>query len=437
MPWILSDDSGRMPLSFLKLLVYNDGKFQEERGFFMFTVILEKNILFYLMVAAGVVSILAKLVSRMTIRRLTRAAENMSKSNHRLMKLIRAKFEHATMVSDKVQNVDAFVDKYLFEYKVWGLRVHSWRELEKQMIVVSGLIAAVGFVWSYNLAGMLGDALYYSAGGIAEMIALYLIYQWGDESHAWNLIHIYIVDFLENVCAHKMSKAYRDTADGRGSEATQRLAGEELRGQPGETRRISSDERITGREIPQRAEYAKGEELREKERQGAYDRERGAVQEAERGGAYDRAHGAAQEAERGGAYDRGHSAVQEAERGGAYDRGHSAVQEAERRSIYDRERGTMQGQDRETLRNQIRESLGGKADELLRNAGRDPARGQAGETLRVTESERSSGEELPQRAEYAEDPAMAIQIDEARKNMERDAEERKILIREILEQYLA
>lgn len=52
-------------------------------------------------------------------------------SLHPLMKLVRAKFEHACMVSDKVQNIRAFVDKYMYEYKVLWIKLHSWRQMEK------------------------------------------------------------------------------------------------------------------------------------------------------------------------------------------------------------------------------------------------------------------------------------------------------------------
>ena len=62
-----------------------------------------------------------------------------------LMRLVRAKFEHACMISDTVENVGVFVDKYLYEYKVCGLRLHSLRRLEKMcsgLLIVTGLAGA-------------------------------------------------------------------------------------------------------------------------------------------------------------------------------------------------------------------------------------------------------------------------------------------------------
>ena len=90
------------------------------------------KIIFYAMGVLLGVSLLAKLITTFTIRKMVKEAAEIQKSNHKLMKLVKAKFEHASMVSDRVQNVEAFVDKYLYEYKVCGIRLHSWQNVPKR-----------------------------------------------------------------------------------------------------------------------------------------------------------------------------------------------------------------------------------------------------------------------------------------------------------------
>ncbi len=335
--------------------------FQEGRGFFMFTVILEKNLLFYLMAAVGAIGIIGKLVFGSAIRRLAKAAENMSKSEHCLMKLIRAKYEHASMVSDKVQNVDAFVDKYLFEYKTWGLKLHTWRQLEKQMIWLSGVIAAVGAAGSYGAAGIDGALRYYAAAGIAEMILLYLLYQWGDEAHTWNMIHTYIVDYLENVCAHRMSKLYHNPAQGGAQELEAGMPGQPV--------------------------FAANADEPMRERKGSYyelPREDGILFTG----------GRKREDPDGGFPGNAQK--------GFTDQKYFAGQEKLREQDEKRSSAASREQRREAAREKVREAVIGTDN-----------------TKKMDES------------------ALAIQLDEARKNMEKDSEERKVIIREILEQYLA
>lgn len=111
-------------------------------------VVTGTNIVYYMMIAIGAIGVLAKAVNQITLRRLVRAAGNMPKSTHKLIKLVRAKYEHALMLHDRVENAEAFVEKYIYEYRGFLLRIHTWRQLELQSIWFSGILAAFGgIVW--------------------------------------------------------------------------------------------------------------------------------------------------------------------------------------------------------------------------------------------------------------------------------------------------
>lgn len=115
---------------------------------------MDKKLLFVLMGILTGLGVVDKCIVSMMMKRMVEAAGSMSKSNHPLMRLVRAKFEHACMISDTVENVGVFVDKYLYEYKVCGLRLHTLRRLEKicaGLLIVTGL---VGAGLSYQVYGM-------------------------------------------------------------------------------------------------------------------------------------------------------------------------------------------------------------------------------------------------------------------------------------------
>ena len=130
----------------------------------------------------------------------------MSKSNHPLMRLVRAKFEHACMISDTVENVGVFVDKYLYEYKVCGLRLHSLRRLEKMcsgLLIVTGL-AGAGI--TCQVYGMGDEALRMGAAGCGLGILVWLFHLTTDENYCMEMAKNYMVDYLENVCLRKYEK---------------------------------------------------------------------------------------------------------------------------------------------------------------------------------------------------------------------------------------
>ena len=120
----------------------------------MLEVILEGRILYVLMGIVAAVGILSKIAVNLSLKRLVWAAGNMNKSNHPLMRLVKAKFEHACMVSDTVENVGVFVEKYLYEYRVLGLRLHTLRRMEKICALGCLILGALGMAGWYALEGM-------------------------------------------------------------------------------------------------------------------------------------------------------------------------------------------------------------------------------------------------------------------------------------------
>jgi hypothetical protein len=176
-------------------------------------LVADTNIIFYLMIVVGVIGVLGKIVNQFTLRRMVKAAGGMAKSTHKLMKLVRAKYEHSCMIHDAVDNVGAFVEKYIYEYRGFIFRIHTWRQFQIQSIWFTGALAACGAVSSYVVYGV-GEKVYqYIAVGAAEMIALFVISQLSDEGYKIKAAKNYMVDYLENVCAHRYKKAKQTEKD--------------------------------------------------------------------------------------------------------------------------------------------------------------------------------------------------------------------------------
>ena len=123
------------------------------------------NVIFYLMAVIGVLGVLAKLVNHLTLRRLVKAAGNMPKSTHKLIKLVRAKYEHACTIHDSVENIDAIVEKYIYEYRGFLFRIHTWRQIELLSVWFSGILAALGASAHYLSFGFTESVYQYIAAG--------------------------------------------------------------------------------------------------------------------------------------------------------------------------------------------------------------------------------------------------------------------------------
>lgn len=172
----------------------------------MLKALFTERVLFYLAAGFLFLAMIAQGIVAVSLKRLNSAAQDMGKSNHALMKLLRAKYEHACMVHDKVQNVRAFVDKYVYEYRVCGLRFYSWRRMK---VICTGLFTflcvfgAFG-AYSFGMANMeVAKYLVYGSIGTLFMTVLHLLM---DEEYRMKAAKVYMIDFLGNTYAHRYEK---------------------------------------------------------------------------------------------------------------------------------------------------------------------------------------------------------------------------------------
>lgn len=166
------------------------------------------EIIFYVMGILLGVSLLAKLISTITIRKMVKEAAEIQKSNHKLMKLIKAKFEHASLVSDRVQNVGAFVDKYLYEYKVFGIRLNTWRGVPLKGLLLILILGVFSVCESIRMEGFSKATVGYLQWTGIYILLLLLIQFVSGEKTRLQAARNYMVEYLENVCIHRYAKKH-------------------------------------------------------------------------------------------------------------------------------------------------------------------------------------------------------------------------------------
>ena len=204
----------------------------------MLETIVKQEIIFYVMGILMVLGILSNLVSHFTVRRMVKAASEIQKSNHKLMRLVKAKFEHASMISDKVQNVEAFVDKYIYEYKILGMRLRGWCSFSKKVLWMIGILGVFAIFESYRMEGVSDLMLQYVQWtGIFVMFLLLLGFV-AEETSRLNAAKNYMVEYLENVCIHryaKMNQTAEETSEDSSENKEEEKEVEEVSAEAAET----------------------------------------------------------------------------------------------------------------------------------------------------------------------------------------------------------
>ena len=175
----------------------------------MLEVMLDRHVIYVLMGMSTFAGVVSKVVVGRTLRKLVAAAESMGKSNHPLMRLVRAKFEHTCMISEKVENVGVFVDKYLYEYRVGGVRLHAWRRLQMAGAGLCLILGGVGAIISYRIKGATEQTAMIGGTGVALALIVFLVHMLTDEEYRLEAVRNYMVDYLENIYQHRYEKTYK------------------------------------------------------------------------------------------------------------------------------------------------------------------------------------------------------------------------------------
>ena len=244
----------------------------------MLELMLDRHVIYVLMGMSAFAGVVSKVVVGRTLRKLVAAAESMGKSNHPLMRLVRAKFEHTCMISEKVENVGVFVDKYLYEYRVGGVRLHAWRRLQMAGAGLCLILGGVGAIISYRIKGATEQTAMIGGTGVALALIVFLAHMLTDEEYRLEAVRNYMVDYLENIYQHRYEKTYKKEVlaeEARSEEAriaesarTQENAGmtkntrmpEEAR--MGENTRMPEEARIReNTRMPENAGTAEGDNL--------------------------------------------------------------------------------------------------------------------------------------------------------------------------------
>lgn len=180
----------------------------------MLESIFYSGIIYYVMVGFIIGGVISKCIASITLGRFLKEASNMSKSTHGLMKLVKAKFEHACMVNDHVENVEVFIEKYLHEYRILGLPLYGWQRARKIFGAFLGITIFLTAFYIYYAEGLTNILLQEGEGanvtgitvGLVSLFGLLCFYQIGDERYKEKTVKLYMVDYLQNVCAQKYAR---------------------------------------------------------------------------------------------------------------------------------------------------------------------------------------------------------------------------------------
>ena len=144
------------------------------------------------------IGLLIKLITNFIYIRLVRASAIMGTSRNKLVKQMKLKFETFYKLKIGVNNVDIFVDKYVYKYKVCGLLLSTWDNISGLMLIMCLLIAPVASILGLIMKCGEDNILYTFFAGVCSSAVLILVDNLFNIPSKRQLIKLNMKDYLEN-----------------------------------------------------------------------------------------------------------------------------------------------------------------------------------------------------------------------------------------------
>lgn len=155
-------------------------------------------IFIYGMAGLCVLGTMLKIMVSRTYKRLIKASDNMGSTKHKLMKLMKMKFEACYKLKIGVNNVDSFVDKYVYKHKICGIHLYTWENIGGQLLILCLLAGTIGSVLGlvYNCGK--NDILITFFSGVFTSSLLIVVESFINLGAKKSILKANITDYLEN-----------------------------------------------------------------------------------------------------------------------------------------------------------------------------------------------------------------------------------------------
>ena len=160
----------------------------------------------YLVTAVFTLGALIRWIIAKGYRNLLKQSEDMANSSHPLMKTLKIKFNTYYELKLGVNNVDTFVDKYVYKHKILGIYLYTWENRCGQsyvgILLISLIFGTLAIGYDCGKVIILSTLL----AGVAGCGFLALLDSICNFSIKRQVLKIQVKDYLENVCKPRLEQ---------------------------------------------------------------------------------------------------------------------------------------------------------------------------------------------------------------------------------------
>lgn len=184
----------------------------------MVETILKQNVWMYVIAAAGVFGIGAKLILNGWLKGLIKGTGYMRSTRKRPLIEIRKRYEELEFLDVGIQDTRSFVDRYICSLKLGKTYAASWDAFCKNMML---LVTGTGIVgmWQQYKNGMQAETYMQTfVAGVVICAGMQMIYNVFDSGRKRNLLAAELVNYLDNSLSCRLRREREKAEEARGHE---------------------------------------------------------------------------------------------------------------------------------------------------------------------------------------------------------------------------
>ena len=164
----------------------------------MFDVFEKEKVAVIGMFAFLLLSILVRLILAYIYQDMIREAENMSTTNHKMLKQCKLKFSNCCKLNSGVLNTPIFVEKFLNRLALGRLPLDTVYHLSWQFMLLSVVFSGIGVCRQIAKGSMVGEILPFYLFCLIGIYLYFMVSSMVDVPGKKNYLKVNLVDYLEN-----------------------------------------------------------------------------------------------------------------------------------------------------------------------------------------------------------------------------------------------
>lgn len=159
----------------------------------------------YIMFFIFLLGIAANIVMALFYTNLIKETENMSSTKKKLLKQIKLKFESCYRLNLDVNNVEVFIDKYIYRYKICGMNLNTMNHIVDLPALFCVMIGVGSGIIGILYESKMDLIVSYVSAGTFLAIFLVILSQMADIDMKRQILVTNIQDYLENTLLNRLT----------------------------------------------------------------------------------------------------------------------------------------------------------------------------------------------------------------------------------------